>query len=73
MKKIAPILAIALLAAGFTSCKKKYTCECKVTINGVTTTASATDTEKKSKKDAKAACDKGDVSNAAGKSECELK
>lgn len=72
MKKIAPIVAIALCAM-FTSCKKKWTCECKVTANGVTTTVSGTSEEKMSKKDAKAACDNGDTSIGGVTSECELK
>ncbi len=58
MKKFAPIAAIALFAIAFTSCKKKWTCECTSTINGVSTTSSGTDTEKRTKKDAKALCEK---------------
>ncbi len=48
MKKIAPIAAIALIAAMFTSCKKDYTCECS--INGsVIGTTTIHDTKSKAK------------------------
>lgn len=73
MKKFAPIVAIALLGMTFTSCKKIWTCECKITVNGVSTTVSGTADEKMSKKDAKTECDKGDSSVTGASSECELK
>lgn len=57
MKKV--IIAIAaglLLTAGFTSCKKEYTCSCTVEAMGVSQT---TDSKlgKATKKDAKKACE----------------
>lgn len=73
MKKIAPIVAIALLAVTFTSCKKNYTCECKTTMNGVSTVASGTSTGKISKKDAEAACNKGDISSNGVTVDCYVK
>ena len=72
MKKFAPIVAIALLGMMFTSCKKAYTCTCTITSNGVSVTGSGTSQEKMSKKDAKAACDKGDSSANGITSECEI-
>jgi hypothetical protein len=51
MKKIAPIAALALFAVAFTSCKKDYTCECKM--NG---TVISTTTIHAKKSDAKSAC-----------------
>lgn len=55
MKKIAPILAIAFVAA-LVSCKKDYNCKCTVTAQGVSgdTTFSL---GKVKKKDAEAKCD----------------
>lgn len=75
MKKIAPVVAVALLAL-FASCKKDYTCECTVDTGGVVTTASGK-TGKMSKKDAKAKCNEGDkeydLLGTKVKSECEIK
>lgn len=72
MKKIAPIAIIALFALA--SCKKEYTCECTVTLTGSSTsTVVSGKTGKVSKKDAKASCDNGDYTNAAGTSNCEIK
>lgn len=50
MKKLT-LLAIAFVAITFASCKKDYTCECSVTVGGITTSASTTikDTKKKAK------------------------
>lgn len=52
MKKIAPIVAIALFAVAFTSCKKDYTCTCK------DSAGTSTDiwTQKLKKSDAETAC-----------------
>lgn len=74
MKKIVTIVAMALFGAlVLPSCKKEYTCSCTVTpVGGVATTVEGK-TSKLSKKDAKAQCDAGDFSNAAGTSECEIK
>ena len=78
MKKFAPIAIIALFGAlTLVSCKKKWTCECTVTTNGVSVTDSETDTQKRSKKDAKALCEKNNGSfTTAGVTstwECKLK
>lgn len=53
MKKITSIALVALLAVGFTSCKKEYTCSCNNTA-----TKSSVDvwTQKLKKSDAEAAC-----------------
>jgi len=79
MKKIT-LLAVAALAMTFASCKKDYTCECKVTSNAtgtnVTSTTSAA-TGKMKKKDAEAKCNEGDSNTTlAGltvSSECSIK
>jgi hypothetical protein len=34
MKKLFPVVAVAMLALLFTSCKKDYTCTCKITPTG---------------------------------------
>jgi len=34
MKKLFPVAAVAVLAMMFTSCKKDYTCTCKITSGG---------------------------------------
>ncbi len=73
MKKIAPIAALALLAVSFTSCKKDYTCECKSTYNGVTTTTSGSSTGKMKKSDAEAACNKGDYTLNGITVDCNIK
>ena len=55
MKKIAPIVAIAL-GAMFTSCKKEYTCSCSYTVGGTTQTVDVKSGTKLSKSDAKTWC-----------------
>lgn len=68
MKKLVLAVAVVAFAATtLTSCKKEYTCTCKVTLLGITTSASGT--IKDTKKNAKEECDKGD---SAGVSECEI-
>lgn len=71
MKKIAPIVALALLAVSFTSCKKDYKCTCSVTVSGVTTSAT-TDLGKQKKKDAEAACSAKATSVAGVTYTCKL-
>ena len=79
MKKIT-LLAVAALAMTFASCKKDYTCECKVTSNAtgtnVTSTTSAA-TGKMKKADAEAKCNEGDSNTTVGaltvSSECSIK
>lgn len=60
MKKIASIAVIALFAFGFTSCKKDYACECKITSNGVATTVTGASAKMK-KGEAEDLCNKGDM------------
>lgn len=67
MKKIAPIAALVVLALGFTSCKKDYSCDC--TVNGVTTKSPINDAKKK---DAKEACDAANAIYSIGGGSCEL-
>ncbi len=75
MKKLFTIAALVFAVSAMTSCKKEYTCECKATGAGITSTSS--DTIKDTKKNAKEACDKGDAtSSVAGITstvECEIK
>lgn len=71
MKKIAPIVALAIVAASFASCKKTYTCNCTYTISGVSQTYSWT-TAKMKKKDAETACKNYTTAGWAGIS-CSLK
>ena len=66
-------IGLGILAMiGATSCKKYHTCECTVTVLGVTSTTSATSDTKMSKKDAKADCE-GSASTAASSASCKLK
>lgn len=81
MKKLS-ILAVAVLALSFASCKKERACECTVTTTSTTTT-STTNTitfEKISKSDAKFACQKRTTVNTPSQgnatttvSDCKLK
>ncbi len=58
MKKVLAVSIFAILGvAALSSCKKDYTCECTVTSGS--TSVSSTSTLKATKKDAKAACEKG--------------
>lgn len=52
MKKITSVALIALLAIGFTSCKKDWTCECSANGQVLGTT-----TIKETKSKAKSACE----------------
>ncbi len=53
MKKITPMIAIALFALASTSCKKNYTCECTYANNSSLNSSSEIKT---TKKDAEAKC-----------------
>jgi hypothetical protein len=68
MKKIAPIVMVALLAAAFTSCKKDYTCTCKFPglpdIKG--------EYKDVKKKDAEKACDAANTQYKAVGGSCSL-
>ncbi len=56
MKKLRPLALIALAACLFTSCKKDYTCTCKITTSGTTITQPVT-YPKTTKSKAQEACD----------------
>ncbi len=66
MKKIAPILAIAVIAS-FTACKKDYTCKCKA---GTTTQDIPLNNVKK--KDAESSCDAANTTWKAAGGSCSL-
>lgn len=68
MKKVM-ILAAALFAVSFTSCKKEYTCECTYT----NTTLNSTSTIKSTKKDAEDKCNTLSSAAAAIGGSCTLK
>jgi len=68
MKKIAPIVAIALFAVAFTSCKKDYTCTCKATGKTDITIPIA----KAKKADAKKTCDAANTTYSAVGYSCSL-
>ncbi|GAA4462103.1 hypothetical protein GCM10023093_08010 [Nemorincola caseinilytica] len=57
MKKLFPLMVVAVAASMFTSCKKDYTCTCTIT-TGSTTVTQPYALGKQSKSDAKDACDK---------------
>lgn len=73
MKKI--ILITAITAITLVSCKRDYTCECKVTTLGITTTGSTTIHD--TKKNATKKCDEGDASTTVfgitSTAECSIK
>lgn len=69
MKKIASIAVIALLAVGFTSCKKDYTCTCKDSSGKESAKYTF---PKVKKKDAKTACDNWNNSFKIAGGSCSL-
>lgn len=75
MKKLFTIAALVFAVSAMTSCKKDYTCECKVTTAGITATSSSTINDTKA--NAEEACDKGDATTTVGgvssTSECSIK
>ena len=72
MKNLFILTVFALIA--LTSCKKDYTCECKVYANGVEI-GSGSETIKDTKSKAADACDEGDRSDDVFGflTECEIK
>ena len=73
MKKFATIAIIALAGAiVLPSCKKDYTCVCKTTFGGVTTTQEI-ELGKQSKGDAKDACSGKAISAGGATMTCDLK
>lgn len=70
MKKIT-LLAVALVAISFASCKKDYTCECTSTVLGLSATASTTIHDTKSK--AKDACTAKNSSSTGTSVTCAIK
>lgn len=74
MKKQILFAAMGLfLVAGFTSCKKDYTCECTITTNDQFTSSSSTTISNSSKKDAKNSCDEGNAVVTSGNIKMETK
>lgn len=74
MKKITLVAVAAISMSLFASCKKDYTCTCKVTVSG--STADATQTfPKTSKSTAKTACESYETTLKVGgaTAECSLK
>lgn len=71
MKKLFPVVAVALIATMFTSCKKEYTCTCTVTVGGMSTSSSAS-LGKLTKKDAEAACTARSTSVSGVTATCSL-
>ncbi len=67
MKKIILLSGLGLFTLA--SCKKDWTCTCTSSIGG----SSSTTITDKTKSDAKAACDGGDVSAGGITVDCELK
>ena len=74
MKNLFILTVFALIA--LTSCKKNYTCECKIYANGVEI-GSGSETIKDTKSKAADACDEGDESTDQGgylvEVDCEIK
>lgn len=71
MKKVIAFAAVAMIALA--SCKKDYTCDCEITMNGETTDMSIPIKDAK-KKDAQDACDAAETTYAnGGSASCELK
>ncbi len=69
MKKLTPlVLAAAFGALTFTSCKKDYTCDCKVNGESVI----KYDIKNAKKKDAEAACEGYSITTAVGSYSCSL-
>ena len=81
MKKLLPVLALAALAAGFTSCKKDHVCECTYTEteNGaVVDTYTSTITINARRPEASLSCNLSDIASYSSgstsfKTECDLK
>lgn len=71
MKKLVlSIAALSLVATTMTSCKKDYTCECTVTVLGMTTTSSTTIND--TKKNAEDKCS-ATASSAGATATCKIK
>ncbi len=66
MKKLFPVMAIALGAALFTSCKKDYNCTCTTTDNGTVIGTSTVSLGKQKKSDAENACSAKASSSGGG-------
>jgi hypothetical protein len=68
MKKIVPMIAVALFAMTFCSCKKNYVCTCN--LSGVF--AVKYDLENKTRSQANASCEEKEVAVGGVKYECAL-
>lgn len=73
MKKLFPLMVVAVVATMFTSCKKDYTCTCTITSGGTTTTQ-ALPMNKVSKSDATDACKAAETTytSVASTAKCSL-
>jgi hypothetical protein len=81
MKRLLPLLTLAVLATGFTSCKKDFTCECTYTEteNGtVVDTYTTSVTFNARRPEASLSCNASDVASytvgsSTIKTDCDLK
>jgi len=67
-KTLISLMVVTILAAGFTACKKDYTCHCKKTSN----TGEDHFTVTAKKKDANGACEAIKTANPSLYSSCEI-
>jgi hypothetical protein len=65
MKRFFALATVSVALISLSSCSKDYTCECKITIDGVQTNSSTTTITGK-KKDAKESCENGTNSQTVG-------
>lgn len=74
MKKLFPLMVVAVVATMFTSCKKDYTCTCTITVSGGSPVTQPYPLGKQTKGDAKDACDKMTTTytTAASTASCKL-
>ncbi len=71
MKKLLSLLIVCGFATIMVSCKKDRTCKCTTTYNGSSNTSEVT--VNGTKKKAKEACEKYNVTAGASRTSCELK
>ncbi len=74
MKKLFPLMVVAIVATMFTSCKKDYTCTCTITTTGTSTAiVQPYPLSDMTKGDAKDACDKMTTTFTTGMSTASCK
>lgn len=66
MKKLFPLMVVAVVATMFTSCKKDYSCTCTTKITGMADQTTTTSLGKQKKSDAETACTAKASSSAGG-------